>query len=317
MKFEAAKKKLERYGYKVTENGNSYSHRYLYYYATKANSPISQEQSAVTFHFDTVANRITNIKVRHNEEKSVSVSSLNAALRETGDLKLKMGRGNPLKERIRTLTHHGRGLRVSDEEVLALNLHTSADAESAMAEAFPILKRINVRETRRGRSIRSNLYRQCTALWLRAVEAYKVAFPDRPPLRRVSVRTHLDKPTGCHLEYYQETSVSGDMVVFAWDAKEATQTVRMMLGEFASVTDCGIVAIGDRKQALSSYNRLANGQASTNVKKEIRRLEEDLEETKKRMENIQKRLEFSQKKMEVASFIDGVGNMASMVDGVS
>lgn len=310
MIFEAAKKKLERYGFTVAPSGNSYSHRYLYYCATKG-------EQAITFKLDTShdGNAVVDIKVSYDENCSVKMSSLSAAIRETGNAKVQQKKLDPSKDRIRILHRHGRGLRVSDDEIYSLGIYSLNIANNSMTEAFPILSRHTRRETYKGRDLRNRLHRRIGELWERVIQVHKLKNPDQAPLRRVQVTTQVDKPEGVNLDYYQNTSVSGDMAIFAWDSREATQTVRMMLGEFATAKDLGVVAIGDREKALAVYSSESNLTATHSIKNEIRRVEDDLRETTKRLENLKARLEFSKKKMEIASFIDGIASMTSMLEG--
>jgi len=311
MNFEAAKKKLERYGFTVNANGNSYSRRYLYYCATKG-------EHAITFCLDTThkESTVTDIKVRYNEDHSVKISSISAAIRETCGINARAKNLDPKKARVRIAQRHSRGLRISDEEIQTLGICSADCANKVMAEAFPIMLNRSYRKNRRGDVIRHRLGRQATELWNRAIEVHKVNFPNQAPLRRVQVTTQVNKSDNLSLDNYQSTAVTGDMPIFAWDSREATQTVRMMLGEFATARDLGIVAIGEKEKALAIYASASENCSATNsVKYEMRRMEDELREVTRRLETTKARLEFAKKKMEIASFIDGIASMTSMLEG--
>lgn len=307
MKPEVAIKKLSRYGYNVEcDSSSTYYKRYV---ATKFDKRVS---------FTASDRSVSDIYIVQSDGRNRRVGNLTVALQENGDILRKIPQGESQEQlRKRLLTRWGKGLNLSDDEIISLNLYTEAQVRTAMGTVFPTMDAYVRRERYSGRLIRDRLKTRSNELWDRTKDAYVKKYPTQAPLRRILVTAPVEPQEGYKPEYpyRDDLSVSGNMAVFAWDPSEAQSTVRMMLGEFATVRDCGIVAIGPKEQALQSFQRDSN--ATTRVKNEMSRIERDIIEIQARLKNAQNALEFAQKKMQVASFIDGVSNMASMVNNAN
>ena len=307
MKLEVAMKKLKRLGYNVEcESSSSYYKRYL---ATKSDKRISFVAGETT---------ISDIYISLKDGRNRRVGNLTTALQENGDIARKAPKTeNQEQLRKRLLVRWVKGLTLTDEEIISLNLYTESQIRNAMGTVFPMMDAYVRRETYKGRRIRDRLRSRANDLWDRTKDAYVKKYPSQAPLRRILVVAPVEPQEGYKpaYPYRDDPSVSGNMAVFAWDPAEAQSTVRMMLGEFATVRDCGIVAVGPKDQALQSFER--DSSASTQVKNDMARIERDIVEIQTRLKNAQNALEYAQKRMEVASFIDGVSNMTSMLNNAN
>ena len=307
MKLEVAVKKLKRLGYNVEcESSSTYYKRYV---ATKTGKRIS---------FTANETVISDIYVGVQDGRNRRVGSLTTALQENGDVARKVPVAETQEQlRKRLLVRWGRGLSLCDEEIISLNLYTENQVRAAMVTVFPMMDAYVRRETYKGRRIRDRLRSRTNELWDRTKDAYVKKHPNQAPLRRVLVTAPVEPQEGYKpsYPYRDDPSVSGNMAIFAWDPSEAQSTVRMMLGEFATVRDCGIVAVGPKDQALESFQR--DSSATTQVKNDMTRIERDIVEIQNRLKNAQNALEYAQKRMEVAAFIDGISNMTSMLNNAN
>lgn len=307
MKLEVALKKLNRCGYTVSSDSGTYYKRHT---ATKPGKRISFASSE--------SGVISDIYVMQPDTRNRRVGSLTIALQESGDIERKAPKNETLEElQKRLLGRWGRGLSLSDDEIISLRLYTQDQIRTAMGQVFPTMDAYVRREKLAGRRIRDRLRSRTSELWDRTKDAYVKKYPSQAPLRRILVTAPVEPQEGYKpaYPYRDDPSVSGNMAVFAWDPNEAQSTVRMMLGEFATVRDCGIVAVGPKDQALESFQR--DSSATNQVKNDMNRIERDIVEIQARLKNAQGALEYAKKRMEVASFIDGVSNIASMVNNAN
>lgn len=307
MKLEVAVKKLKRLGYNVEcESSSNYYKRYV---ATKAGKRIN---------FTAGETVISDIYVAVKDGRNRRVGNLTIALQENGDVVRKVPKDETQEQlRKRLLLRWGKGLSLSDDEIISLNLYTETQVRAAMGQVFPTMDAYVRRETYKGRRIRDRLRARTNDLWDSTKDVYVKKYPTQAPLRRVLVTAPVEPQEGYKpaYPYRDEPSVSGNMAVFAWDPSEAQSTVRMMLGDFATVRDYGIVAVGPKDQALASFQR--DSSATTQVKNDMARIERDILDIQTKLKNAHAALEYAQKRMEVASFIDGVSNMASMVNNAN
>lgn len=306
MNLEAATKKLKRHGYQVIVTTEAYY--YKRYIATK-------NENSISFTIENDSPNIKDVFIRTAKQGNRRVSSIASALREAGDVARKIPANETLDQlRRRLLLRCGAGLALTDDEILSLNLYTRSQVFQAMNTVFPMMDAYVRRETYKGRQKRDRLRSRTNDLWDRIKDAYVKARPDQAPLRRLQVQATVDPIQGQKISRgYVTDIVTGEMPIFAWDSREAINTVKMMLGEFATAQDFGIVAVGPREEALQAFESEVRHSATNTVKEEIRRVERDIERAMEQLANYKTNLEFAMKKLEVAGFIDGVGNMVSMV----
>jgi hypothetical protein len=307
MKLEFAMKKLKRLGYNVEREGDSV--RYRHYLATKTDKHIRFTSDETT---------ISDICIYRRGTTSRCVGNLTIALQENGDIARKAPKiENQEQLRKRLLVRWSKFLTLTDEEIISLNLYTESQIRNAMGTVFPMMDAYVRRETYKGRRIRERLRTRADDLWDRTKDAYVKKYSSQAPLRRIVVVAPVEPQEGYKPDYpyRDDNSVYGSMAVFAWDPSEAQNTVRMMLGELATVRDCGIVAVGPKDQALESFQR--DSSASTLVKNDMARIECDIVEIQAKLKNAHAALEYAQKRMKVAAFIDGVSNMASMLNNAN
>jgi len=300
--------KFERHGFAVENVGTS-GWGYLQRYEAKRGDFLAG------FSVDDRNDTVSKYKFKqHPQDEWTHVGNPTAVLREAGAMKARKPKNETSEQaKVRLLRRWVANLSVSDDELIATGFRTHEDINSAMNKMFPAMRGPRRRDTYKARQLRSRLNDRCADLWLRLQQAYKAKYPDQAPLRRVRVTASVDSPTDFRLDYYQNNQVAGDMPVFAWDSSEATNTVKMMLGELAYAQDYGVVALGNKEDAMQAFNMLSRSQAINGVKEEIKRQERALLEAQQAAELARKRLEYSKQKMDLASFIDGISNMTSML----
>lgn len=303
MKLDLALKKLQQAGYEINSRKSLYNTRYI---ATKTGKQI-------IFTFED--NHICDIYYMSPSGKSCRVGNITTALQESGDVirkKLKSDELNVLRKRV--LLRWVRNLSLTDDELLSLKLHSFDHVQNAMTTAFPVMSKITSRQTEAGRMRRNNLEKKTNELWDRLKDLHVKKYPTQPPLRCVYVSSPVATPEGFKPSYTYSslTEVRGDMPVFAWSPMEAIASVKMLFGDFVTARDGGIAAIGTKEEAMAAFT--FTNSPSVALKSEITRIEEDIELLLKKLAYGRQALEYAKKKLEVASFIDGVKNMTTMID---
>lgn len=306
MNLQAAIKKLNRYGYTIANNVSLYRNdRYM----------ASKNEQHINFTIE--CENVTSIYITSSDGQSRRVGSITVALQEHGDITRKIPKNETIQQlRKRLLFRWGRKSTLNDDEIISLKIYSDFQVREAMGIVFPTMNAFPRREKLAGRKLRENLRIRSSELWNYIKDVYVRKYPEQAPLRRVQVQAPMNFPEGFKNDKFNLSNcVIRNMPVFAWDAKEAINTMKMLLGEMATVRDFGIVAVGSKDEALASFKN--DMMATRSVKQEMIQLEKEIENTQNHLQQAQMALEFSQKKLELASFIEGVSNMTSMLNCVS
>lgn len=296
MQLEKTITKLLKYGFEVNKVGNSSWGRFEKYEAKRGNFLIGMS-------WDRTEATLKSFKFKSNaDELWINVPSLTVALREAGVMKAKKISEDSEKARNQLLTRWAKGLNLTDEQVISMNLHTRDDVAKAMEKAFPILSVTPRRETLKNTETKMRLNGKIISLWRRIQDAYKNKHPELAPLHKVKVSMTLTVPEGLVFDGGRNPYVVCYMPVFAWNAQEAKNTVKMMLSEMADIIYIDIVAVGTKQEALNAVKNLDWSRPGEIVKNEIERME-------RIQQSLFKQLEFYNKKLEFATFIEGVSSM--------
>jgi hypothetical protein len=301
VKLKTAINKLNKHGYIVTPENVTDTH-------FVARKTVGLLEKKITFMHLVETDRILRIRTFNNSDEYSPrlFNNLTQALVKNGDI-TKVVKVSSLKQvRKILLTSWIRYTNLSTDELVSMQLFSVAQVRDAMAVVFPVLKRAMFQRMTRKMTHRRDMLEQKTfLLWESIRTAFATKFPNQQPLREVYVsHTMPDASTK------QRRNVSRHMAVFANSATDASNALKMMLGEFVTCADRGIVAVGSKADALAAYTQKAD--ASSSVKEEQRKVEQEIKAYEDAIALLKSDMMFLEKKMEVAQFIDSVTNMHIM-----
>lgn len=197
-------------------------------------------------------------------------------------------------------------LQITSEEEIA------SIFDSAFSKELAPRKRSNYRHDEMVRKIR----KAQSELWKYAIREFQVRCPETPMLRKVTVTTNIPdyedlQTNNYYYNSYEKPQIKGTTHVFAFTENEAVGIVKAIMGDFAEVSDNGVIMIGEPKKILPKVQALNND--CSPVKEELINLDRAKLNHANRLKEYEKALRFkelSEKKVEFATFLENLTSTA-------
>lgn len=307
MKFNSAISKLMKSGYKI-ENTDS-----LFYIATKLGKKIS-----FSLHKENPRDAQTLKEIRYNSGsgKWKRARNLTHALQQLGDVfsssreEKIAGFGKTTRESlVKLFVNTG---RLSSAQLNSLKILTYYDVNEIFNNAFK-LEFENFRYSLKKSAKQRELARKKMDLWSALIDNF-LSNSENTPLRSVEISTAVPGFENIEVQHSGQlnTKVKTRVPIFARTPEGASALVKSILGDLASVTDAGVVAIGSQNEAIGAYRKIA-GRLGREVEeaglKQARSRYKDLES---KFEFAKKEVELSEKKLELITFLENFSTMATI-----